>query len=306
MPELAREMMKVTFDVARQSARIVQSLLPGREHRVCWQEFQNKLEAFTAFACPSCESSLPDAIAAAAALDPYASVWTTEGLGYCEAESCRLRGARPCGLISAALPSHSLIPLHAGMGLSLACRSLESAAPLADRLASFQDLCAANALDGYTGVCCEALGLIARNLHPELLLPIDRLLERDPDRLGYFWHGVGRGIYFVPTNFPTLASAPWRSVNMALAEPPHEFGAANAIAGLVWAFNLVNVRHPEILDTFLDYHGAELDANDAFWNGRACSALVWRMSTDGNSHGCCMRPEELFRYRHEWHGFAAH
>lgn len=306
----------MTFQLMRQSAGLVQGLLPDRDQRVCWQEFQNKLEAFTSFAyveSGAADRDLSGAIASARSLGPYAAVWSMEGLGYREAERCWRHGVQPRMLISSDLSEDCLIPLHAGVGLSLACRTLESDRPLADRLGLFLDLCHANAVAGYLGVVFEALGLIARNLYPELVPAIDRLLEGETDLLGFFWHGIGRGIYFVPTNFPVAASAPWRSVAMARSEAPHEWAALNSLSGLVWAFTLINLRHPEIQETFLEYHGEELLTSDAYWNGLGSSLLAWRTINPEDPSMKMFAPEpngpwqpgELFRYRDRWYGFPA-
>lgn len=322
MSELGREMMKMTFDVMRQSAGLVQSLLPSEDSRVSWQEFQNKLEAFTSFAYADtqlgelADAGLREAVHAAAALGPYASVWSMEGLGHREAERLWKRRPSTYGIISHGLPARSLIPLHAGMGLSFACRSLESGGDVRDRLARFFDLCEVNSLDGYFGAAYEALGLIARNLYPEWVRAIDRALEFDTELLSYFWHGVGRGIYFVPTNFPTLASAPWRSISMARQEPPHELASLNALSGLIWAFTLVNIRHPQLLGALVEHHGEELLRNEGYWNGLGSALMVWRMtSPDDPSPDVfgppdrsrdASRPGELFRFMEAWHAIAAH
>ena len=39
----------MTFEVMQQSAEVGKFLMPGRENRLAWQEFQNKLQAFDLF-----------------------------------------------------------------------------------------------------------------------------------------------------------------------------------------------------------------------------------------------------------------
>ena len=59
----------------------------------------------------------------------------------------------------------------------------------------------------------EALGLVTRLRCPELVRIVDwRLSAIDPELVGYFWHGVGRGLYFLPLNALPCASSSWRAV----------------------------------------------------------------------------------------------
>jgi hypothetical protein len=109
-----------------------------------------------------------------------------------------------------------------------------------------------------------------------LVPTIDRQLSViDPDIVGYFWHGVGRGLYFLPLNAVPCASSSWRAAEMAQSEAPHALGRLNALAGLVWAVTLVNIRHPEILEAFLKQHGNAFSANDAFANGVSSALMIW-------------------------------
>ncbi len=122
----------------------------------------------------------------------------------------------------------------------------------------------------------EALGLVTRLLYPQIVRIIDwRLSAIDPDLVGYFWHGVGRGLYFLPINALPCTSSTWRAVEMAQEEPPHSLGRLNALGGLAWAVTLVNLRHPAILETFLKQYGGVISANDAFSTGVSASLMIW-------------------------------
>ncbi len=66
-----------------------------------------------------------------------------------------------------------------------------------------------------------------------------------------FWHGAGRSLYFVPTNFATFGAAHGRALQAAMNEAPGPEERRNAVAGLVWAVTLVNIRHPAILKNLL-------------------------------------------------------
>jgi hypothetical protein len=289
-----RYVTKLTFEVMQQSAEACKFLMPGRESRLAWQELQNKLQAFALFEHVdvtlhlSSGSDLPLAalVAQAEALGPYLAVWALEGLGWYYTETSWTYTGTPQHLLTAdhvwALPPRSLIPLHTGMGLSLADRlfaTLTPQSPAADIntvLQQFIALCQHNAREGYSGAAVEALGLITRLRCPQLVPVVDRqLLAIAPDIVGYFWHGVGRGLYFLPLNALPCASSSWRAVEMARGEAPHALGRLNALAGLVWAVTLVNIRHPEILEVFLQQHGNALSANDAFANGVSSALLIW-------------------------------
>ena len=292
-----RGMMKLSFDMMQLSAAAVRWLAPWRETRRGLQEFENKLEAFNLFvhvdsvlAIPSQgEVYLPELIRKAEALEPYRAVWATEGLGYylatkfCEwsqAPRRLLNGER-----SGELPEKSLAALHAGMGLAIADRLMKTISPGSHEsesrrvLDQFVMACRDNSRPGYIGATYESLGLVARNLYPQMIARLDQQLRQiDEDLVAYFWHGVGRGIYFAPTNFLPDGNS-GRAVKMTCQEPPHELGRRNALAGLAWAMTLVNIRHPEILESFLKHHGSQLGDRDAFINGVSSSVMIWRDST---------------------------
>jgi hypothetical protein len=278
-----RSVLKLGLETMRRSARVMEELTPIEEARASWRELQNKLEAFICF-------SYPDQFCGPG-LDPYRRLWTTEGIGYMRAE-CAVRERRP---------EEALLPLHTGMGLAFACRAMKAPAPVADRICIFLELCDKYALRDYHGACYEALGLVARNLHPESVSQCEQNLD---GRLReYFWHGVGRGIYFIPTNLLPQMSAPWRSAQMAASEPSDEIGRLNAIAGLVWAVTLLNIRNPEILELFQRHHGARLP-EAAYRDGARCAMRVWQHATLGAAVGEGASPGEWFRFGNDHYGCA--
>src|SRR5207247_3295386 len=121
--------------------------------------------------------------------------------------------------------------------------------------------------------------LVARNLYPHLVSPIDRLLLQTDERLdGLFWHGVGRALYFAPTNFLPCGTSLLRAIQMTQREPAHSLGRLNALAGLVWAATLVNIRHPEIMENFINTHGDQFSMWEPFYNGVTSSIVVWQDS----------------------------
>jgi hypothetical protein len=289
-----RQMTKMTFEVMQQSAEVVKFLTPGRDARLAWQEFQNKLQAFDLFEHVDVTLNLPLGVEVpltalverAEVLGPYLAVWAWEGLGRYYAETHWEYEGTPRHLLTAdhvrALPLRSLIPLHTGMGLSLADRLLATLEPQSSAgevdtiLRQFIALCEHNSREGYAGAALEALGLVTRLRHPQMVRSVDRQLSAvDPDIVGYFWHGVGRGLYFLPLNALPCSSSTWRAVEMVREEAPHTLGRLNALGGLTWALTLVNIRHPEILATFLKRYGDVLAADDAFSTGVSSSLMIW-------------------------------
>jgi hypothetical protein len=289
-----RHMTKMTFEVMQQSAGVVKLLIPGRDTRLAWQEFQNKLQAFDLFEhvdvtlnlASEFEISLPALVEKAEGLGPYLAVWASEGLGRYYAETHWESQGTPQHLLTAdhvrTLPLRSLIPLHTGMGISLADHLLATLKPQSPAsavdttLRQFIALCEDNSRAGYTGAVLEALGLVTRLRYPQIIRIVDgRLSAIAPDVLGYFWHGVGRGLYFLPINALPCSSATWRAVGMAHEEAPHTLGRLNALGGLAWAVTLVNIRHPVILEAFLQQYGEALVDNDAFSTGVSAALMIW-------------------------------
>lgn len=288
-------MLRSALGLAQRSAEVAGAVAPSREGRLAWQEFRNKLEVYELFDGAEETLRLSEApaltpselVERADALGPFRAVWATEGAGhsYAEAAWARERGA-PRSLLSNADASHGLAAMHAGMGLALASRVLQNASDSRERdalrraLARFVALCRDNSHAAYVGAAYEALGLVARNLHPQLIEAIDGLLREVSAELNeYFWHGVGRAIYFAPTNLAPFGDAALRAIEMARSEPTHESGRRNAVAGVVWALTLVNIRQPEFVESVLARCGARACEQDAFRNGVASALVVWRDST---------------------------
>jgi hypothetical protein len=99
----------------------------------------------------------------------------------------------------------------------------------------------------------------------------------------YFWHGVGRGLYFAPTHALPNSGSHRRAFEKAWREPPDEAGRRNATAGLAWALTLVNLRHPEILAGALRRSG-DIGSAEAFANGVASAAVVWHEIVGRDEH----------------------
>jgi hypothetical protein len=288
-----------TSAALRQAWDVLRFLASGADLRLAWQEFADKLQVFrwvrdvgTILHLPAEGTFVPlaDLVARAYALDEFSALWAVEGAGHFYADSFWGRGEPPRGLLSGpeadAVPAKALTMLHAGIGLSFAQHLLEKVTPttpgrdLELTLRLFLALCHANSRPGYVGAALESLGLVARVFHPLELVPVlDRYLATlDPEAQAYYWHGVGRAIYFSPTYFLPFGRSPWRAVEMARGEAPHELGRLNAVAGLTWAVTLVNMRRPQVLEAVVNAHGEEFVRDGAFANG-VSSSIIMRYDT---------------------------
>lgn len=227
---------------------------------------------------------LQELVAHSYALGPFPALWAIEGLGHDYGVAFLNKEPSPHGILlepqTGPLPAGSLLMLHAGIGMAFAEQRLApfaSASPPPDLAAVVADivaLCRDNSRPGYVGAAYESLGLITRTFHAALVPAVDRALrEIDSQVVGYFWHGVGRAIYFLPVNF--LPCSDWQVFAMGQREAPDEEARANAWAGSAWAFTLVCQRQPQVLaELVVRPHGERLAAQPGFANGVASSAVM--------------------------------
>ena len=288
----SRGMTRAAINTMQYSAGGLAAVLPVAEGGATLREFRNKVRVFSLFEnvdrvlglSPRADHSLRELIARTAEMDSFDAVWVTEGIGHYYTETVWARGTPHRLLRENDLPRKSLVALHAGMGLSLAERLLARAgqnpSELRALLGEFVRLCRDNSNEAYLGASYEALGLVARNLYPRLLFEIDKeLSELGDDQTEYFWHGVGRAIYFAPTNYVPLSAFAVRVVEMTQQEPPHHAGRQNALAGAIWAMVLVNLREPEVIENFLACCDRTRFEAHAFANGVSSASIIWRDST---------------------------
>jgi hypothetical protein len=283
-------LFKTGFDVTKLLAERIGPYMPGVDNDLAWRELGNKLQSFGTFRYVASMLDLDDQegfaqwLAKTVGLDPYVRVWATEGLGHYYAEKAWEKG-RPEGLLQDhTLPEHSLVALHAGLGLSFGKHVLadltDAKSDLQTSLKLFVELCQANAKVGYAGVAIEGLGLVVQTFYPHLLLSVDRQLSQVyPEYLGFFWHGVGRGCYFM-----LRSASAWRKADLMRLQAPHALGRLNLISGLAWPLTLVNIRHPEIMAQFIAHHGEILSQNESFSNGVCASLMVWFNITGGDDY----------------------
>ncbi len=283
---VSRDMLGTALRMMQQSAEVAHAALPAAAG-LEWRELANKLEAFDCFQrAPAllglAGADLPlAAVERASALGSYGCTWVTEGLGYARAA----RGL-PVEERRVGQPTRATLPLHTGAALSFAERCLEAARPgspqsLARWIGQWEEY----ARPGCRGLAVEALGLVARNLYPNLLERLaGQLGGLDPVFPDYFWHGAGRGLYFTPTHAVPGSGAHRRALEKAAQEPPDERGWRNATAGLAWALTLVNFRHPAVLAGVLLRQGGAIVCREGFANGVASAVLVWRETVGEEAH----------------------
>ncbi len=272
--------------------------LPESKSLVAWREIRNKFDVYQLVRSVQKKLKLPregdfnlsEFVDKAYALGPFAALWAVEGLGHDYADAARERGDELQDLLRGErirdLPAKSLLMLHAGIGLSFAQRLLEpmnAKTPdeeIAQAVGEFVRLCRENSEPGYTGAALESLGLVTRTFHAELVEPVDRAVAAfGPDTQGFFWHGIGRAIYFLLVNFLPYRDPIYRAVEMGREEAPHDIARQNVMAGTAWALTLVNMRHPEVMAGFLEEHGDDLwEARAAFQNG-VQSSMIMRFDT---------------------------
>jgi hypothetical protein len=231
-------------------------------------------------------------IAEAYALGAYPDLWAVEGLGHDYAMTFWHRGRPIRGILTDVdpelLPAKSLTMMHAGLGLAFAEQLLNTVTPydtpeaIRATLLDFVTLVDDNSRRGYEGAAYESLGLVTRFQHSQMVGVVGaRLSEVAPRALSYFWHGVGRALYFLPLYFVPGLLSPWLAVER---EAPYESAYLNMTAGLAWAMTIVNVRQPEIMENFLRTQGERASRTHAFANGLMSSLIMGVDITPGDTY----------------------
>lgn len=226
--------------------------------------------------------------------NPYASLFALEGLGRLYGTSYLKAEIEPKNILHTNvvpyLPESARLVLHAGIGLSFAKVLLDriansaNEAKINETVQRIVGLCRDNSEPSCLGAALEALGLVVRCFHPQMMAQtVKNLEEHSPDVLPYFWHGAGRAIYFTPGNF--LPFSTWNAIQMA-----KQLGKGdkmiqdNAISGVISALVMVNVRSPEVLaHLVIDAHGKQLLGEPGVAHGVATSIIMREITTPGAS-----------------------
>jgi hypothetical protein len=132
-----------------------------------------------------------------------------------------------------------------------------------------------NSQPGCAEIMLDSLGFIARLMYPQKVRELNSdILKIERDFTPYFWHGVGRALFFLPEHIRPRRSFPGKAVKMAAREAPDEPAFQNMLSGLAWPLTLVNLREPRIFEQVLTRHRDCLTGNAAFFAG-VCSAIVF-------------------------------
>ena len=283
----ARDGFRSAIELMQQSARTMNSILPASSALCDWRQLDRKIEAFRLFQFADRELRtekepvpVEESVRRAFEGDSFRAIWMLEGVGHAlgAAESASAKGL----LHAESIPDRAGIPLHAGMGtafgemLMAGLGSNPTAKEIAAVAHRFVDTCEANCRPGWADATIEPLGLVVRCLYPSLLPQMGLAMETiRPALRPLFWHGVGRSLYFVPSNFLPLPGALERMVRNARQEALRVEDTRNVLAGLVWAVTLVNLPEPATLKALLPIC-ERLMLRDEFVNGVISATLAWR------------------------------
>lgn len=220
--------------------------------------------------------------------DPKHLAFLLERLCYDFVSGAWRAGKEPLHLLdgeaAASLPEQSLILLHTGLGMALTqhlfrpLRPDQPAAAFDAALDRFAGLVSANARPEFAAVAFEALGVMVRRFLPHLHEPLEaRLRARDAGLASYYWHGVGRAIYFLPSLFHPFPGTARRGLEICRREPVETHHRLDALAGFSFASTMINLRHPELVARLLAY--LEQGETEALASGVA-GALLTRHHTN--------------------------
>lgn len=308
-PPLARSALRdpgmlpdAAVGIARRTLDALQ-LVPEQLVGVAASELRSKFQVFCLVADVADILGVPEEppfplhelVERAYQLDPFETLWAVEGIGHLYAESALEQEAQPRGIlgpqVSSTLPEKSLLMLHAGIGLGFAQQRLDeaivsggarSAEALAPTMADVVELCVTNSLPGYVGPAFESIGLVARSFFPDLVDAVSAALRAVArEALPFYWHGVGRAVYFLPINFfPGSGEQVFATVER---EAPDEELRLSAVAGASWAVTLVAQRDPRIMaELYLGTLGEAVARDGGFANGVASSNIMRTDTTPGS------------------------
>lgn len=292
---------RLTAMAGQQAVRTSELFISPRTAQLAWLELRNKLEIFvlvqnvnSMLGIPEDASlSLPELLEKAYSLPPFEALWAVEGMGHNYTESYWKVHGSPKGLLfeeNAPAPEKSLLMLHAGMGLFFAKQLLGPGTPTLTPVSppgefravidNFVRLARDNARPGYIGPVIESLGLYTRDFQPDMVRSVHQaLLQAAPELTGFYWHGVGRALYFSRRYFLPVLSTIWTGIDSEVAATEDRL---SAMAGLTWAVALVNMREPQILECALRTYIERSPVQDGFANGIA-SSVIMRQDTTPNA-----------------------
>jgi predicted unusual protein kinase regulating ubiquinone biosynthesis (AarF/ABC1/UbiB family) len=271
------------------------SLKTSSDHHLATREFVNILTAVRHFGAIDVEdliqlneSTLPT-IQALRVVDPYYALWAMEGWGFSIARGNSDVQKNKMGSsleVTFSVETHDWAAVLVGQSLACA-RQLLLREPLSisSVVSSFLEACSLRCPPSCAGVAAEALGFAVRTLRPDSEQDVaTALAEQCRVFLPFFWHGVGRAIYFLFPRILEENSARWISLTRAIVGIESSLAKNNLLAGFAWPLFLVNIRHPEILAHFLSEHGVGLLHEDGFVHGMSTAIRVWVAWAGNDKH----------------------
>ena len=294
---MPNNILRTTFSALHQTIQVLQLLQPDQA-RLAWQELRNKLEVFmlvrnlpSTLHLPSDRlPALPEMVEKAYSVPEFQALWAVEGLGHYYADLYWKLNGVPRGLLfeeNAHVPEKSLLMLHAGLGMAFADRLLgnltseASVEQFHQTLRFFLAMCENNCRKGYLGAAVESLGLITRDFYPDFVQGVDQGLRQvGPEFLGFFWHGVGRAMYFSRQYFLPILRTVWTDVDNEASNAPDRL---SAMAGLAWGVAMVNLRQPAIVESVVRSYFEHSDLAEGFTNG-VVSSLIMRTDMTPGTH----------------------
>ena len=245
-------------------------------------------------------ATLADRVARVYEREPETAPFRLERVCYDFVNAAWRRGSEPRALLAggAPLPEASLVLLHAGLGMALARRLLRPlgagspAAELDARMRRFMALARDNSRPDLEPVAIEAAGTIVRMFLPRLRVGVARWMRTaEPDREGFYWHGVGRAAYFLPASSLPRSGAMRHALKICRREPPDAATRLDALAGLAFAVTMINWHQPWLIERLFRLVAEEPEAAgmppgesaepgevDAFASGVAACVIARRIT----------------------------
>ncbi len=271
-------------------------LRPDVEGTAARRELLDKLEVYvlvrraSASLGPVADSRerFEEAVERALALGDRQGMWMLEGLGHGYAQAALARQPWPTDLLAAArLPERAKMMVHLGLGMALAEHLFTDLEPddedsMELTLYRFAVLCRSHSQPGHEEAARESLGLVLRCFFPDLVPMADRVLSRRDDDEGrrvrdFFWHGVGRAVYFLPLHLLPGYGNIETALRLVEQEAPAGAALDSGRAGVAYAATLVNLGRPEVLERFVHRRPEAVDR--AFVEGVVSAAVLRRRTT---------------------------
>ncbi|HEU5020672.1 MAG TPA: hypothetical protein VFT60_02240 [Bryobacteraceae bacterium] len=220
------------------------------------------------------------------AVGDFEAIWTVEGLGHVYSQRTWILKHNVSedahGILvdgqAANMPAKSLTMMHAGLGLAVAESlmkqlTVDSSIQEVQRvLKAFIKICNNNSRPGYVGCALESLGLVTRCFNYPMVNLVQKILaDIDPMAWEFFWRGAGRALYFSPGHMMQPLYSPWIAAEQ---EAPNDRALKILKAGITWPTNIVNMRHPEIIEDLVKRVGKDEEESGAFRNGVAASTAM--------------------------------